>query len=258
VANPNLDGTGTLALCFDATPTVGTYSSFGGTIVTGITIKSTANVSGPDIVRLFINMGGVSLLLSEVFVPATIYSQVLETYSCDLYTRLNLSVNTKIYATTQQGNPYNVFINGYNYGFSQPSNTVLSSPAILDQANTGIVNISVANPNINGTGTLGLLLTAISSGSYNNIGTTLKGINIKAQTSTTQGMVRLFVYDGASYHFWSEVSIPAQTQSAVNTTFSTSFQTELVLNPGYQLFASTSTGQVFDITAFANNFTSAF
>ena len=55
-------------------------------------------------------------------------------------------------------------------------------------ANTGKVLISTANSNLDGTGTLGTVLTAASNG------TLIKAITVKAQVNTTEGMVRLFLF----------------------------------------------------------------
>lgn len=73
-------------------------------------------------------------------------------------------------------------------------------------ANTGIVTISTANSALDGTGTLGLVLTA------SGYGTLIKTITVKSrQTTTTQGMVRIFLFDGANYRIIQEIEIPANT-----------------------------------------------
>ena len=56
-------------------------------------------------------------------------------------------------------------------------------------ANTGMQTISTANSNLDGTGTLS---SAILTGSAN--GTLIKTVTVKAQVTTTQGMVRLYIY----------------------------------------------------------------
>lgn len=113
-------------------------------------------------------------------------------------------------------------------------------------ANTGLVTISTANTNLDGTGTLGTVLTAGSSG------TLIKTVTIKAQTTTTQGMVRLFVYDGTNTRLIKEIEIPPMT---VNTTTGTdcSFERTIELNyklkATYILKASTQIGESFNIIA---------
>jgi len=60
-------------------------------------------------------------------------------------------------------------------------------------ANTGIVTISVANPNLNGTGTLVTLITGAENG------TIVKSVIVKAAMPVTTGMVRLFVGPDGTY-----------------------------------------------------------
>ncbi|MFN8331326.1 MAG: hypothetical protein U0T81_08930 [Saprospiraceae bacterium] len=61
--------------------------------------------------------------------------------------------------------------------------------------NTGFVTISTANSNLDGTGTTTLLLTA------GNDGTLIKSLIIKAQTSTSQGMIRFFIKNASNSNF---------------------------------------------------------
>ncbi|MBK9108643.1 MAG: hypothetical protein IPM92_09850 [Saprospiraceae bacterium] len=82
-------------------------------------------------------------------------------------------------------------------------------------ANTGFVTISTANSNLDGTGTTTLLLTA------GNNGTLLKTLIIKAQTNTTQGMVRFFLKNASNnnYNIILEVPIPIVTKSSRDCSF---------------------------------------
>lgn len=111
-------------------------------------------------------------------------------------------------------------------------------------ANTGMVAISTANSNLDGTGTLGTVLTAAANG------TTVKTVTIKALGSTTvQGMVRLFVYDGANSRLVGEVEIPVITQSATDECFEKYLELDLDLKAGYLLKASTQNANTFNIFA---------
>lgn len=78
----------------------------------------------------------------------------------------------------------------------------------------GGVLISTANTARDGTGTLGTVVTAGANGSR------LRGVHIRAQGTTTAGMVRLFLHDGTNFHFWKEVKIDAATPSASVEAFS--------------------------------------
>lgn len=116
----------------------------------------------------------------------------------------------------------------------------------LKYANTGLVNIATANPNLDGTGVLGSVLIAPGLGYA---GTSINAITIKATGNTTEGMVRLFVFDGVNYFLWKEVYIPENTQTGVVQAFQISVYDELNLNPGETLYASTENAESFNIYA---------
>ncbi|MFZ2205555.1 MAG: hypothetical protein WAV23_03110 [Minisyncoccia bacterium] len=111
-------------------------------------------------------------------------------------------------------------------------------------ANTGMVAISTANSNLDGTGTLGTVLTAASNG------TKVKSVKIKAVGNTTaQGMVRLFVTGGGNTRLIAEIKIPIITYSAADKCFERYIPLNLDLQSGYILKASTQIGDTFNIFA---------
>lgn len=117
-------------------------------------------------------------------------------------------------------------------------------------ANTGMVVISTANSNLDGTGTLGTVLTAASNG------TLVKRITIKAQGTVTQGMVRLFVYDGSSNtRLIEEVLIPAITQGSTEMSFEQTIECNYRLQSGYILKAATQNAETFNVIAEGLNWT---
>ena len=67
--------------------------------------------------------------------------------------------------------------------------------------NTAIAVISVANTNLDGTGTIVDIITGAGSG------TLVKKITIKAQGSTTQGMVRIFLKISSTYYLLREIEV---------------------------------------------------
>ncbi|MGZ3949112.1 MAG: hypothetical protein ACXVPU_13525 [Bacteroidia bacterium] len=110
-------------------------------------------------------------------------------------------------------------------------------------ANTGMVTISTANANLDGTGALGTVLTGASKG------TKVKSVVIKAKGSTTaEGMVRLFVSDGTA-RLIAEVEIPVVTQSAKDACFEKYIELDLDLKAGDILYASTEKADTFNIIA---------
>lgn len=115
-------------------------------------------------------------------------------------------------------------------------------------ANTGIVTISTANSNLDGTGALGLVLTAASGG------TLVKSVTIKAQGNTTPGMIRLFACS-ANARIVAEIEIPAVTKSSRNTSFERTLHIDYFLTSGSTLKASTEKGETFNIIAEGLNWT---
>lgn len=110
-------------------------------------------------------------------------------------------------------------------------------------ANTGIVTISTANSNLDGTGTLGTVLTAASNG------TLVKRIWIKAQTSTTSGMIRFFVTGSGATYLIAEVEVPAVTKSSTDPSFEMVLPINYALDSGYVLKAATANAETFNIIA---------
>lgn len=116
-------------------------------------------------------------------------------------------------------------------------------------ANTGMVAISTANTNLDGTGTLGTVLTGASNG------TLIKSIIIKSTTNTTAGMVRLFVTGGGNTRLLMEIPVPAINKAAINATFETKIDLNFTLQSGYIIKASTQNAETFNIIAEGLNWT---
>lgn len=110
-------------------------------------------------------------------------------------------------------------------------------------ANTGMVTISTGNTNLDGSGTLGTLVTAASNG------TLVKSVTFKAQGNTTQGMLRLFIDDGSNTRLVEEIEVPAVTKSAQDCSFETTIQCNYRLKAGYILKVSTENSETFNVIA---------
>lgn len=110
-------------------------------------------------------------------------------------------------------------------------------------ANTGMVKISTANSNLDGSGTLGTVLTGASNG------TLIKTVTVKATGNTSQGMVRLFVYDGSNNRLLREIQVPPITASATDPSFEVAFKMDYILESGFVLKASTQNADPFNIVA---------
>lgn len=113
------------------------------------------------------------------------------------------------------------------------------------------IQLSVANPNLDGTGTMGAQgLAAAANGSR------LDKAVIKATVSTTAGMVRLFMVNGATTTLLTEVPIAATTKSASAAAFETvvDFLGGLSIPSGYTVKASTEKGEAINVNLFGGDF----
>jgi hypothetical protein len=102
--------------------------------------------------------------------------------------------------------------------------------------------VTTANTNRNGTGTIVSVFTAGSSGSR------IDDIYIVATGTTTAGVVRLYISDGTNIRLWQEILVPANTPSTSNQVFSYALLNQaLIIASGYSLQASTNNSETFNI-----------
>ena len=120
-------------------------------------------------------------------------------------------------------------------------------------ANTGLVTISTANSNLDGTGTLATVLTAASNGTF------ITSVIIKAQGSPSQGMVRLFIKTGVGagtkFRLLVEIEVPPYSQTGIWASFSRVVHLNMSLKAADVLMASTENANTFCITAIGYNWT---
>lgn len=109
----------------------------------------------------------------------------------------------------------------------------------------GMVQISTANTNRNGTGTMGDVLTAGVEGARIERG------RVKATGTTTAGMVRFFLHDGTNTHLIAEVNVTAVTPSGTQKAFEAEVP-ELrgqLVPATWVLRASTHNAETFNVIA---------
>jgi hypothetical protein len=130
---------------------------------------------------------------------------------------------------------------------------VTATPIFIQTPRAAVGQISTANTNRDGTGTIGTIWTAGANGSL------ITGIDIQATGTTTAGVVRLFIHDGTNARLWREVLVsaitPSTTVAAYRATLDLSTEgTALWLSTGYSLRASTHNAETFNVTARGGDF----
>lgn len=114
----------------------------------------------------------------------------------------------------------------------------------LAELSPGHAVISTANPNRDGTGAMGTVLTAGASGSL------IEVIRVKATGTTTAGIVRLFKHDGTNARLWREILVTAITPSATVAAFDAELVPTggLTVPTGWSLRASTEKAEEFVVS----------
>lgn len=241
-ANSNLDGTGTLGNVLTA--------GANGTLIKTVTIKATGNTT-QGIVRLFISDGTNTRLLQEIDVPTMTASATDPSFEAHLILNYVLESGYTLKASTQLANTFNIIAEGLDYAYYSSS---VRPESTNYTANTGVGFINTANSNLDGSGTLGTILTVGSSGSGWK-GSSINAINIKAQSAVSHGMVRIYVQNtgtGAANTFLlTEVFIPYTTPSGTFRSLHRQiiFPKKLQIEAGFKILASTQNADSFSVIA---------
>lgn len=128
-------------------------------------------------------------------------------------------------------------------------------PQYASTPKCGIGQVSVANTNRDGTGTIATIFSAGASGSR------IDAIDLKAVGTTTAGMIRLFIHDGTNARLLTEVPVTALTPSATLPSWEAQLNTNsmsqvlpIILPTNYSLRASTNNAETFNVIAFGGDF----
>lgn len=123
-----------------------------------------------------------------------------------------------------------------------------ASQTYISTVKTPTVQISTANTNRDGTGTIGTLYTAGASGGR------IDSVAITATSTTTAGMIRFFIDDGVNVRFLCEVPVQAVTPSGTAVAWSAVVNGDtnpgvfpLVLQATYELQVSTNNAETFNV-----------
>lgn len=117
-----------------------------------------------------------------------------------------------------------------------------ADPAFASTVGREMGQVSSANTNRDGTGTIATILTAGSSG------TKIEQVDVIATGTTTAGMVRLYLHDGTNARLFDEVVVAAVTVGASTPAFrATRVYPNLSIPSGWSLRASTHNAETFNI-----------
>lgn len=130
-----------------------------------------------------------------------------------------------------------------------------TTPTFVITPKMGMVRFATGNSNRDGTGTLADIITG---GTF---GTRIDRVTFMATSTTTAGLLRLYIYDGSSAtRLWREVPVTAVTPSGTVATFRAVIQSPdahsplLVLPNSYVLKCSTVNAEQFDAIAHGGDF----
>jgi len=117
-------------------------------------------------------------------------------------------------------------------------------------ANMGLATINVANTSLTGSSfiiypTASYNCWSVLTGASN--GTLIKRVIAKSTGTPSQGMIRLWVYDGTNFRLLKEIDVNPITQSTVDASFEATIELNFVLKSTYQLIATTQIADTFNI-----------
>ena len=108
---------------------------------------------------------------------------------------------------------------------------------------TAFAQISTANTQRDGSGTIGTVITGAATG------TRVDDLEIVATGPNSAGVVRLYIHDGTNARLWREVIVPATTPSVTVPVFSLRITDAAVIlqNASWSLRASTNNAETFNV-----------
>lgn len=126
-----------------------------------------------------------------------------------------------------------------------------STPSFVSTPRIGMAQVSAANTNRDGTGTIVDVLTGVAAG------TRVLEVTVTGTGTTTAGMVRFYLYDGTNTRLLSEVQVSAITVAASTKAFtqSVTFDNLILPSASWKLQASTHNAETFNVFALAGDLT---
>jgi hypothetical protein len=131
---------------------------------------------------------------------------------------------------------------------------VTATPIFAQALRHAVAAISTANTNRDGSGTIGTIFTADATD-----GSVLDHIDVCATSTTTAGVVRLFIHNGSASFLWKEILVSAVAPSTTVAAFMHTIDCSLpgnscILPAGWSLRASTHNAEGFNIHAFGHDY----
>jgi len=118
-----------------------------------------------------------------------------------------------------------------------------------------LAQLTAANTNRDGTGTIVTVFTGPAASGSNTGGARIEEIVLTAAATTTAGMIRLFINDATNTRLWREVPVTAITPSATVAAWTSTLRNDtrpdlplLTLPIGWSLRASTHNAETFNVT----------
>jgi hypothetical protein len=127
---------------------------------------------------------------------------------------------------------------------------VATDPVFASTPVSAVGQVSAANTNRDGTGTIATVKTAGASG------TRIEYVRVVATGTTTAGVVRLFLHDGSNARLIAEVLVDAVTPGTTTEVFSADWAPNepIHIPTGYSLRASTHNAETFNVFVHGGDF----
>lgn len=120
-----------------------------------------------------------------------------------------------------------------------------ATPGYAATPKIGTASIGTADSSRTSPSSVGTVWSAGASGGRIDV------VHVVAAGTTTQGIVRLFIYDGSVYRLLKEIEVGAKTPSGTVSVWSASlvFDGGLAMQTGYSLRATTANSETFHVIA---------
>jgi hypothetical protein len=119
-----------------------------------------------------------------------------------------------------------------------------AAPVFAVTPRVGSANVATADSSYTSPSNVGTVLTAGASG------TRIAEVVVKCAATSAAALIRLWLYDGSTYHLFDEITVAAATgSSTVAQTRVSTVYSNLVIPTGWSLRATTSVSQSTNVVA---------